>query len=118
MSIKDKIKSAWEKARAKKHPSQDKASQSNNNSELAADEVIEHEIFPDKRANARRSAVKAAPKIPSNTAELAKDNLVKSKRASAKNNAANKPASERSRPTNPGYTMIDPDGETCDAGKS
>lgn len=83
MNIKQKIKSAVTKlkknARALK-----------NDVELAADEVISAEVFPEKKcAKRKNSGVKAK-----------------------------KPASKRTRPTNDNYQMIDPSDGTADSSKS
>ncbi len=99
MSIKQKIKSAWNKMSSKFGKDSDKCDCGcgkdrcdcgRSDSELAAEEVIEEEVFP-------------AP--------------VKRK-CGAKRTACKKPASKRTRPTNNNYQMIDPDNDTCDTGKS
>lgn len=104
MSIKQKIKSVWDRIAGKtsknscdddcgtdcgcggKGKEKDKA-KGKRDAELGADEVVKKEVFPKKRKP----------------------------RATA---AKNKPASKRTRPTNPDYTMIDPSDDTFDAGKS
>ena len=63
----------------------------NADSELGADEVIKKEVFPKTTAKAAKYG---------------------------KNGCTKKPASKRTRPTNSNYQMIDPDGDTFDAGQS
>ncbi|MCX4312528.1 MAG: hypothetical protein OSJ83_01525 [Clostridia bacterium] len=91
MSIKDKIKSAIRKTKtaAEKHLRRGAKS------ELAAEEVIEKEVFPRDTKN---------------------NGSCKKKARTA--NSAQKPASKRSRPTNTDYQMIDPDDNTCDTSQS
>lgn len=89
MSIKDKIKSAWNNVT--KHKVEISVKRKNKaDSELSADEVAHEEIFPKKTV--------CNKKQPSDSAK--------------------KPASKRTRPTNNNYEMIDPDNNTCDTGKS
>lgn len=64
-------------------------------SELGADEVIKKEVFP-KTAKAKSTQ----------------------KTSARKNGCTKKKPSERTRPTNNDYQMIDPDNDTFDAGKS
>ena len=105
MSIKDKIKSAWKKV-ACKRSSSDKSDKTDcgcgcgkkrkcdcDNAELAAEEVIEKEIYPNKPI--KKASVKPTGK-----------------------SCTRKPASKRTRPTNVDYCMIDKDDNTCDSGKS
>ena len=61
-----------------------------NDSELGADEVIKKEVFPKTTAKAK----------------------------GVKNGCTRKPASKRTRPTNNDYQMVDPSGDTFDAGQS
>lgn len=103
MKIKEKIKAVLGKRRdaAQKR-------RARTDSELGAEEVVEKETFPDKPVKKR-----AAP---------ATKRACAKRRASSdctcKRNAAQKPASKRTRPTNPEYEMIDPSDDTCDANKS
>lgn len=83
MSIKSKIKSAWDKIAHR--PSRTK---NVTDSELGADEVVQEEVFPKKRTQARKKCT------------------------------SKKPPSKRTRPTNNDYQMIDPDCDTCDSSKS
>lgn len=100
MSIKQKIKSVWNKVKSKTDgKKQNSGSDCDGdsckiNSELAADEVIQEEIFPAERRVAKKSC------------------------ASKRCGCAHKPASKRTRPTNDNYQMIDPDNDTCDSSKS
>ncbi|MCH5166103.1 MAG: hypothetical protein J1G01_06850 [Clostridiales bacterium] len=97
MSIKQRIKSVWNKftgkhddgvkAHARKKTNRNTPS---SDSELAAEEVIEKEVYPPK----------------------------KSKACATKNYGTKKPASKRTRPTNYNYEMIDDSDNTCDSGKS
>lgn len=84
MSIKEKIKSVWNKVTSRR----DKA-----DSELAAEEVIQEEVFPKKTVRKSACGGKTC-------------------------NSAKKPPSKRTRPTNGNYRMIDPSNETADSGKS
>lgn len=103
MKIKEKIKAVLGKRRdaAQKR-------RARTDSELGAEEVIEKEVFPDKPAKKR-----AAPATKRACAKRCTPSDCTCKR-----NAAQKPASKRTRPTNPGYEMIDPSDDTCDANKS
>lgn len=93
MSIKEKIRSAFKKAADKTTDTAKRISRKNkSDSELAADEIIHEEVFPEKRCCKKCS--------------------------SAHKSGTKKPASKRTRPTNDNYEMIDPDGNTCDTGKS
>ncbi|MDE6029133.1 MAG: hypothetical protein K2F90_02285 [Clostridiales bacterium] len=67
-----------------------------NDSELGADEVVKKEVFP-KPAKAKAKTT--------------------AKKSTTKTDGASKPLSKRTRPTNPDYRMINPDGGV-DAGKS
>lgn len=102
MSIKERIKAVIGKRRetaAKRKARTD--------SELGAEEVVQKEVFPDKPAK----------KCGANTTKraCAKRNAPS---ACAGKSAAQKPASKRTRPTNPDYKMIDTSDDTCDANKS
>lgn len=90
MSIKDKIKSVFNGV-SKVKISAPKKRKNKADSELSAEEVNREEIFPEKRACNKKSGAKTSCK---------------------------KPANQRTRPTNSDYEMIDPDGNTCDCGKS
>lgn len=85
MKITDKIKSTLNKLTSRRRASAD------NDSELAADEVIEKEVYPPKRCNAKKK--------------------------SGSSTRSKKP-SERTRPTNSHYQMIDTTDESCDTSKS
>ena len=53
--------------------------------------------------------------------ELGADEVIKKEvfpKSTVKKSNSKKPASKRTRPTNGNYHMIDPDGDTSDAGKS
>ena len=98
MSIKQKIKSVWNKVKCK---TDDKSKNDKSdcdgdsckiNSELAAEEVIQEEVFPAKKHAAKKTCKRCG--------------------------CTRKPASTRTRPTNPDYKMIDPDDDTCDSSKS
>ena len=98
MSIKQKIKSVWTKVKCK---TDDKSKNDKSdcdgdsckiNSELAAEEVIQEEVFPAKKHAAKKTCKRCG--------------------------CTRKPASKRTRPTNPDYKMIDPDDDTCDSSKS
>ena len=94
MSIKDKIKSVLSRATGKKAEKAKKRS-ALKDSELGAEEVTREEVFP-KNTRAK-----------------------KSNGATRKTcNAAKRPASKRTRPTNDNYKMINPDDDSCDCGKS
>lgn len=84
MSIKEKIKSVWNKVTSRRGKA---------DSELAAEEVIQEEVFPKKAGRKASCSGKTC-------------------------NSAKKPPSKRTRPTNGNYQMIDPNNETADSGKS
>lgn len=99
MSIKQKIRSAWNKVTGKQDG--DSAAEErrgcnsdgcNIDSELAAEEVIREEVFPAEKPSRKKTCKKCG--------------------------CARKPASKRTRPTNNNYEMIDPTDNTCDTGKS
>lgn len=91
MNIKQKIKSAWQRMTGKRPKT--------NDSELGAEEVVKKEVFPKPAAKAKTNAPTA-------------------KKAPTKTGCTRKKPSERTRPTNNNYRMIDPSGDTCDTGKS
>lgn len=98
MDIKQKIKSAWQRITGKTaaHKPSHRSAKSTD-SELGAEEVVKKEVFP-KTAKAKAPAAK--------------------KTTVDKNGCTRKKPSERTRPTNSNYRMIDPSGDTCDTGKS
>ncbi len=73
--------------------------------ELAVDEVVREEIFPDG---------KRKTKSPEQLNKHYRSDVVKNKC----DKCAVKPASKRTRPTNPDYEMIDTDHNSCDTSKS
>lgn len=54
----------------------------------------------------------------SQSVEFAADEKIQTKAVKKAKKGSKKKASERSRPTNPEYQMIDPDDNTVDSGKS
>lgn len=90
MDIKQKIKSAWQRMTGKREKTSD--------SELGADQVVKKEVFP-KSTKTRQ---------PRDCKKYTTD----------KNGCTRKKPSERTRPTNDNYKMIDPSGDTIDSGKS
>lgn len=113
MSIKDKIKSIIGKHKTALTRRKNKV-----DSELGAEEVLREEVFPKKSKNssAKKSPSKPAAKSAAKSANGKSCNCAA--KTTAKSNAAKKPASKRTRPTNVGYEMIDPSGDTFDANKS
>lgn len=108
MSIKQKIKSVWDKV-ARKHDdcgdgcgcgcNGKKRKRGCDDAELGAEQVIEKEIYPDKPVK------KACGNGARNT-------------KACKSSGTRKPPSKRTRPTTDNYEMIDKDDNTCDSGKS
>ena len=88
MNIKNKIKSTWARITGKRAKQSD--------SELGAEEVVKKEVFP----------------------KSAKTKTAEKKVTTNKNGCTKKRPSERTRPKNSDYQMIDPDCDTCDTGKS
>lgn len=118
MNIKQKIRSAISNFKSRKKSAEQ------SDSELAADEVITREVFPNesasenkKRQNKKSGKQTCKKQNKSAKAETATDNKV-TPRAKKVKDASKKPASKRTRPTNADYTMIDPSGDTVDTGKS
>lgn len=105
MKLKDKVKAAWANIR-------NKTKSNDADAELAADEVLREEIFPEKTRAARRSC------------GCKQDGCGTDKKLSGDKTAdpCKKPCgcktSKRSRPTNGDYRMIDRDDNTCDSSQS
>lgn len=94
MNIKEKIKSAWQRVTDKIAPKRAaKKSHKTTDSELGADEVVKKEVFPKTAAKTKKAPVD-------------------------KKGCTRKAPSQRTRPTNNNYEMIDPSGDTFDTGKS
>lgn len=119
MSIKETIRSAWKKV-ACKHDGETGKTEKNgcgcgktgnvksrkcgcDNAELAADEVIKKEVYPNKPI--KKTAAKSAKQAISANAET-------------KTSSSKKAPSKRTRPTNCNYRMINRNDDTCDSGKS
>ena len=135
MGIKQKIDGLWNKLRkkTKKHvETADDIAKTPTDSELSVEEVVEREIFPPRKtakkskATVARVAKKVAPKTVKNKsdAETAKENPSRPAKSSGRPSSAKscgcygKGKKDGTRPTNTNYKMIDPNGDTADAGKS
>ncbi|MCH5161612.1 MAG: hypothetical protein J1G04_06235 [Clostridiales bacterium] len=118
MGIGKKIKDTWKKLTGKdgKDVKSDKESKENKklaekqkDSELAVEEVVEQEIFPEGKRPVKR-------KVNSHYRSDAKEKAQAKKDCECASDQ--KPPSKRTRPTNRNYKMIDPDDDSADAGKS
>lgn len=137
MSIKQKVKGLWGKLRKKsKHvEAADDMTKSPTDNEISAEEVVEHEVFPPpknagnkSKAQSAFAASRTAPRVVRKRAddtEAAADPSRPAKRQCGKRlggkpdcGGCGKGKRGGTRPTNPDYEMIDPDGGTCDTGKS
>lgn len=115
MSIKDRIKGAWNKLRNKSADGKVDARKNLVDAEISAEEVVKEEIFPSGRKTASRGKQIAADKKQCKKSACA----AKAKKPTQKKTAVtDKSKKKRTRPTNPSYTMIDVDDNTCDSGKS
>jgi len=122
MSFKTKAKSFWNKFRRKASDAGESVKQKFEknaaDAEISAEEVAREEIYPEGK---RRIAHDCA-----GVKDAISRDVKKPKNASCRNadtacgKSDVKPACKknRSRPTNPGYQMIDPDDNSCDTSKS
>lgn len=102
MDIKKKFKDMWRKVKGEKSAKKTAPRRAAVDAEISVEEVTREEIFPEGK---RKVTVKAAS---SNAKKTAGKPTAKTQ----------KPLSERTRPTNPDYKMIDPSGSSCDTSKS
>lgn len=119
MSLKDKFKDLKTKIGDKLKKKGDKsdkkqsAKSGSTDSELSAEQVVKKEIFP-----SGKSKTKSPAELNSH---LRSGSQTKCKSCACEGkctDAAKKPASKRTRPTNPEYEMIDADHNSCDTSKS
>ncbi len=138
MGIKQRFKGIWSKLRKKtgRMEAADDIVKTPTDSEISAEEVVEREVFPKpktacgkSKAEAARVAVKVAPRTAARKradAEIADDPSQPAKKQCGKSKpakricggACGKGKKNGTRPTNPDYEMIDPDGNTCDSSQS
>ncbi len=106
MSIKNKFKTLFGKLKkSDKNVSERKRK---TDSEISAGDVTREEVYPKPRHNSSPSCAPKKSCRPGTDCGAEK----------SKKSGCSKPASKRTRPTNAGYEMIDPDNNTCDTGKS
>ena len=124
MNIKQKVKGLWGKLRknSKRTEAAKDFDKSRADSELSAEEVVEKEIFPPKKtaAPARRVARKTADTEAASDSPSKPAKKQSGKRSAASHGLAHSQKGKKggTRPTNPGYEMIDPDDNTCDSSQS
>ncbi len=133
MGVRQNIKNLWNKIRknGKKTVEEfkenlDKIEKDRTDAEISAEEVAENEIYPSgKRSRPAKELERNADAV---CRSCGNGQAVKKRGKYDKTgtgpvdrletNAAKKPASKRTRPTNQSYRMIDPDDNSVDANKS
>lgn len=115
MGLKDKFKNLKTKlgGKLKKKDGKPTAKSGATDSELSAEQVIKKEVFPSGKSKAKSPAEL--------NSHLRSGSQTKCKNCASSGkctDAAKKPASKRTRPTNPEYEMIDPDNGSIDTSKS
>ena len=125
MSIKQKFKSIWGKLRKKSNKAESGGNEGRDrtDAEISAEEVIEEEIFPKGRITPqRRQKMNADAEITFGSSgrktRSRPDNSGNVDRICGKSDVTPTVRAGRSRPTNPGYKMIDPSDDSADSSKS
>ncbi|MCH5162090.1 MAG: hypothetical protein J1G38_01210 [Clostridiales bacterium] len=121
MGIGQKFKSMWNKLRNKSNGNDERRKKTD--AEISAEEVIEEEIYPAGKITTKRKREIENNEKTTNCSSGRKtrtrpDNSGNTERVCGKADVTPTARAGRSRPTNPGYKMIDRSDDSADSSKS